>query len=224
MNGFAYKWLGGPDGLSSVHGGDLEWVVDEWVSVQAPVVPCKRGIHLCRREDVLSWCAPALWIAEYDGELVADNDKIVVERARLVRRVETWTLASARLFAADCAERALLRERAAGREPHAASWAAVEAARAYARDEITSAERAAAWAAARAADRAAAGAAAWAAARAAAWAAAGAAARDAARAAAGAAAGAAARDAARAAEHSWQLDHLFSAYLTDAVLPEVSDA
>lgn len=48
-----------------------------------------------------------------------------------------------RLFAADCADRALLRERAAGREPAAASWAAVEVARRYARGQATDAELAA---------------------------------------------------------------------------------
>ena len=74
-----------------------------------------------------------------------------------------------RLYAADCADRALLRERAAGREPDARSWAAVEAARAYAGKEIgevtLGAAKAAAWDAARAtawdAARAAARATAW---------------------------------------------------------------
>ena len=89
---------------------------------------------------------------------------------------------------------------------------AIDAARAYARGEITEEQLSAAWDAARAAAWAAAGAAAWdaagdaagAAAWAAARAAAGAAARDAARAAAGAAAG----DAARAAERVWQLQRI----------------
>ena len=35
------------------------------------------------------------------------KDKIVARSARLVRRVETWTLTAQRLFAADCAERVL---------------------------------------------------------------------------------------------------------------------
>ena len=63
-----------------------------------------------------------------------------------------------RLFAADCAERALLRERTAGREPDSRSWAAVEVARRYARGEATRDDLAAAWAAgmdaAKAAERA----------------------------------------------------------------------
>ena len=225
MSNYAYKWLGGPHGLSSTHGGDHEWVVGEWVSVKTPVIPCEHGIHLCDPDNLVAWCAPALWVAEYDGEAIGQSDKIVVERARVVRRVETWTETSARLFAADCAERALLRERAAGREPDARSWAAIDAARAYARGEITDAARDAAWAAASAAAWATAWAtasdAAWAAVRAAAsdaasdaaWAAAWAAVRAAASDAAWAAARAAARDAAwaaRAAERAWQLDHLLA--------------
>jgi hypothetical protein len=109
-----------------------------------------------------------------------------------------------RLFACDCASRALRRERRAGREPDERSWAVVRVARGYARGKATDDELRAAWAAARAA----AGEAAWAAARAAAWEAAGEAAREAARAAAWEEAREAARaawQAAGEAEAKWQL-------------------
>jgi hypothetical protein len=70
-----------------------------------------------------------------------------------------WTLIfivlddrSRRELACDCVERALQRERAAGREPDACSWEAVAVARCHARGEASGAEltaaRAAAWAAA----------------------------------------------------------------------------
>jgi hypothetical protein len=115
-----------------------------------------------------------------------------------------------RIFACTCAERTLLRERAAGREPDERSWTAVAVARRYALGEATDAElddaradayaaaSAAAWNTARAAAGASARAAARAAASAAAWAA------DA----AGAADSAAARDAAWADEGTWQCIHL----------------
>jgi len=108
-----------------------------------------------------------------------------------------------RLWACDCAERALIREREAGSEPDARSWRAIEVARAYAMGEATEEELAAAWAAAWVAERAAARAAAWDAACDAAWDAACDAARAAERAAAWADA-CAAWDAAWAAEHEWQ--------------------
>jgi hypothetical protein len=73
-----------------------------------------------------------------------------------------------RLVACAVAESSLLRERAAGREPDARSWAVIEAGRAHARGEIGDAELAkaaeAAWSAAEAAAWAA-----WSAAEAAAW-------------------------------------------------------
>ena len=78
----------------------------------------------------------------------------------LVRLMDARTQ---RIFACDCAERALGRERDAGREPDARSWRAVEVSRLYAGGKATDAELDAA--------RAAAGAAAWDAAGAAAWAA-----------------------------------------------------
>ena len=81
-----------------------------------------------------------------------------------------------RLFACECATRALNRERAAGREPDARSWNAIDVARQHADGQASDQGLAAAWAAARAAALVAAWAAArdaaWAAARAAAWAAA----------------------------------------------------
>lgn len=57
-----------------------------------------------------------------------------------------------RLLACDCAERALLRERVAGREPNAQGWATIEVVRRYAEGQATDTElttaRDAAWAAA----------------------------------------------------------------------------
>jgi hypothetical protein len=53
-----------------------------------------------------------------------------------------------RLFACDCAERALERERTAGREPDARSWAAVKVSRRYAVEYATEQELGAAYSAA----------------------------------------------------------------------------
>ena len=136
----------------------------------------------------------------------------ISDRFWAVLRPEAIDEATLRALACDFAERALNRERDAGREPDPRSWKAIEVARAYARGEASNAERRAAWAAARDAARSAEGtardaawAAAWAAARAAraaAWAA-----REAAWAAAGDAWDAwAARD----AEESWRLQHVIT--------------
>lgn len=103
----------------------------------------------------------AIFVAEYDGEPVVAKDKIVVRRARLVSRVETWNDRTARLFAADCADRALRRAAKRGLTVDGRSKAAVKAARDFANGKISAEELAAAWAAARAAARDAARDAAW---------------------------------------------------------------
>ncbi len=90
-----------------------------------------------------------------------------------------------RLFACDCAERALQRERDNDREPDPRGWAAIEAARKHAVGAATAAEMSAAGSAARSA----AGYAAW----------------SAAESAAESAASSAARSAASSAEQTWQL-------------------
>lgn len=117
----------------------------------------------------------------------------VQDRLWALLREEILPARVLRLLACRWAEGALLRERAAGREPDQRSWAAIEVSSRYARGEATPEELSAAWAAALAAALAAAEYAAWAAA----WAAALAATEDATWAAAWATAEDANRDAAR---------------------------
>jgi hypothetical protein len=212
-------------GREATHVPGFHWAEPaHWLEVEGDLEPCRNGLHVCTVGQILRWLAEELWLVEVDDAagLVDAGDKMAARRARLVGRVDGWDERSARLFAADCAERVLPlfeRERPGDKRPRKA----IEAARAFARGEIDAAAgaaaRAAAGTAARATARDAAGAAraaAWAAAGAAAWAAAGAAAEAAAWAAAGAAArdagGATARDAAGAAawhaEQKWQADHL----------------
>jgi hypothetical protein len=203
-NGGSYTWS------LPVKNEDGTWTPGEWTEpVEGEVVLCENGYHLCRAQDLVYWVGPELYEAEYEGDMVSDNEppetKIAVRRARLTRRVETWNARTARLFAVWCAREALKLVET----PDPASVKAVGIAEQYANGEATDEELAAAWAAARDAARAAAwdaaGDAAWDAVRAAAeaadwyaaWAAARYAARDAAWAAAGDAAVAAARAAAR---------------------------
>jgi hypothetical protein len=152
----------------------------------------------------VKWLGPHIWRVEYDdAECIDHGDKLVVRAARLVSQYETWNDRTARLFAADCAERVLpIYEDEYPND--ARPRQAVEAARAFARGEISAAVRLAARNAMDAA-RSAARSAAWNAALAAAYAASDA--KDAAPNAAYAAreAGYAAKDAAWA----WQTDRLF---------------
>ncbi len=195
-----YKILG--EDRESVNGGNLTWTPGEWVTVEGEIVHCENGLHLCRKQDVLGWLGPTIWKAETRGELVEHDDKVVVREARITEQLTTWNERSARLFAADCAERVLhLFEKERPDDSRVRN--AIEVTRRVARGELPVSELAAARGAAMDAARAAARAgwdAARAAARAAGWHAAGGAAR---------AAGAAAGDAGWDAEREWQQARLW---------------
>jgi len=177
----------------------------KWMEpIEGDLVPCRSGYHLCRERDLIRWLGATIYEAEYRGEIVEADGKVVVREVRLVSRLDHWNDRTARLFACWCAEQVLpvferqhpddsrvrecietARKVADGDLPASALAAAGDAARAAAWDAAWDAAGDAAWDAAGAA----AGDAAWAAAWDAAGAAAGAAAWDAARAAAGDAAG-----------------------------------
>ncbi len=154
-----YKVL---DNLKSCNGGNHVWTPGEWVRVEGKLVPCQRGIHLCRDKDLIQWLGPEIWAAEYRGDdLIDHDDKIVVREARITTKYENWNESTARLFACDCAERVL---DLCGDDPR--PKVAIETARKFALGLATKKDLEAA----RAAARAGAWATAWAAAGAAAWA------------------------------------------------------
>lgn len=137
------------------HGGTGRWVKKRWRTVGGPLVPCANGIHFCRRDQLVGWLGPTIWLFE-DGspdKTVDAGDKMVTRRGRIVERVDAWNDVTARLFAADCAEAVLHLIPESHRVP---SDHAVGSARAFARGKISDSERAAAGAAAGAAAEAAA--------------------------------------------------------------------
>jgi hypothetical protein len=74
--------------------------------VEAPVVPCRSGIHACRLADLPLWLGRDLYVAELDGEIVEERTKVVAPRARLQRRIDAWDDAARDAFTRDCADRA----------------------------------------------------------------------------------------------------------------------
>ena len=186
---------------SCYHGGQGRWYLPdgenpgEWMpTLRGELEPCVKGYHVLRVPDLVYWIGPALWTVEYEGDRIDGDDKVVVRKARILARVETWNDRILRLFACDCAERVLSH----APNPDPRSINAIIVARRFANGEATAAELLAAWDAAEAAAEAAAETAAWAAAEAAAW--------DAAWAAAWADAGAATGT----AERAWQTQRLMS--------------
>lgn len=99
---------------SSYHGGDGKWNLPRDGQPGEPMPPIvgdliarEHGYHLCRPQDLMEWLGPSIYLAQYRGERLESDNKIVVREARLLRRLETWDERIARLFAADCVERVL---------------------------------------------------------------------------------------------------------------------
>jgi len=205
-----YKVLG--KNGESVNGGHGSWKRNRhWMPpIEGELIPCENGYHLCRKQDLIDWLGPTIWEAEYRGERLDSDNKVVVREARLLRQLMSWDEIAARLFAIDCAERVMhLGDKVILSSVLAVAYlfAIGEATR----EDLTAARdaawhaRGAAWGAARDAAGYAARGAAWDAAGYAA----GYAARDAAWDAAEYAARAAAEYAAGATEREWQTKRLF---------------
>jgi hypothetical protein len=91
--------------------------------IEAPVEPCRSGIHACRRDDLPLWLGRELYEVELDGEIVAKPSKVVASRARLLRRVDAWDDRLRDAYTRMCADRA--HELALASEPPLPDWDAV---------------------------------------------------------------------------------------------------
>ena len=102
----AYKVL--DSNLRSCHGGEAQWTVGQKKSVEGDLVPCEKGIHVCRDErDVLSWIGEVICPCEHSEEYIDRATKRVVRWACIGEPNPYWNERTARHFACDCAEFAL---------------------------------------------------------------------------------------------------------------------
>ena len=143
-----YKILG--NGGVACNGGSGQWSLPhdglpgDWMPTIEGIVPCKRGYHLCRAGDLVSWLNEEIYEAEGRGEFIRDDDnKDVFPEARLLRKIGTWNERTARLFAVDCAEH-ILHLFEAKYPDDKRPRLAIEAARDFANGKISEAEWAAA--------------------------------------------------------------------------------
>jgi hypothetical protein len=74
--------------------------------VEAPIEPCRSGIHACRTADLPIWAGDELYEIELDGEIVHERTKVIAARARLLRRVDAWQHGLRDAYTRMCAERA----------------------------------------------------------------------------------------------------------------------
>ena len=119
----AYKFLR-PDGTSVFTG--FRWPVeplgtDRWI--EAPVDPCRSGIHACRAGHLPLWVGQSLYELELDGEVREDSGKLIAPRARLTRRIAAWEDSVRDRYTRMCADRA--HELARSASPPLEQWEAV---------------------------------------------------------------------------------------------------
>jgi hypothetical protein len=87
---------------------DGSWESGEWLQVKGRLSPCENGLHLCANKlQLLDFIGPAIYEAEYEGECLDLETKLVTRKARLIRKIETWDELTARSFGCDCAEQVL---------------------------------------------------------------------------------------------------------------------
>jgi hypothetical protein len=119
----AYKFLR-PDGTGPF--SRFSWPLPEGAPgawVDAPVRPCRSGIHACRPADLPLWIGRALYEVELGGEISEQRTKLVATRGRLLRRVDAWDDTLRDEYTRMCADRA--HELALGATPRLAAWDAV---------------------------------------------------------------------------------------------------
>ena len=119
------------------------WKQGVWRSTSTPLIPCLRGIHYCRKDQIVQWLNAELWLFEprEDAELLDHGNKLVCSKGRIVERIDAWNETTARLFAADCAEQVVHLIPESYRDPFTN---AIRVARLYARGECDDAARVAA--------------------------------------------------------------------------------
>ena len=77
-----------------------------WVRASRDLAACRRGVHACRSGDLPWWLSDELWEVELDGQVQADEHKVIAPAGRLQSRIEEWTPACAQEYADACAWRA----------------------------------------------------------------------------------------------------------------------
>ncbi|MGC4855557.1 hypothetical protein ACLQ24_19720 [Micromonospora sp. DT4] len=95
-----YKFLA--SGRVAPFSGQL-WSTD-WLQA-AECIPCERGLHACRVEDLPYWLHDELWSVELQGAVTVAGQKVVAQRGRLVEPVPQWNVDAAAAFVRACVGR-----------------------------------------------------------------------------------------------------------------------
>jgi hypothetical protein len=139
------------EGVSPEGGGrkwdlPIEGTPGAWMAAASgPLDKTGNGYRLLRPDDLPAGVGPRIFAAEGRGGRLECDSALIVREARLLRETVGWNDRTARLFACDCAEHALMvfrHSRPYDDRPHAV----IEAARRFATDRASEDELRDAWA------------------------------------------------------------------------------
>src|SRR5690606_30188392 len=123
--------------MTAGSGDEPHWRVGEERTLEGPIALCCCGYHSAPSwYDALRYApGPIACLVEISDPVERDETKQVSRTRKLLVAVNAER--ELRLFACECAERALRRERECGREPDPRLWEAVRVARAFAHGQAT---------------------------------------------------------------------------------------
>jgi hypothetical protein len=101
-----------------------EWPRHGEVEATGPLLPCRNGVHACRIDDLAYWLDDELWEVELLGEIVEERLKLLAQRGRLVRPLDSWNAGTRRTFAEWCLQRVAVHAAAEARDAGLESEAA----------------------------------------------------------------------------------------------------
>lgn len=106
MSVAVYKWL---NGRESPYARGFRYRLGAWLpAIQGQLVPCDNAYHGCAAEHLSSWVASDLFVIESQDEWLDGDDKLYTRGpVRIVEHLRGWSERTARLAAADFAERVL---------------------------------------------------------------------------------------------------------------------
>lgn len=95
----AWKTL---NGLQSFLGAEYSWAIGEWFEVPGRLKLRENGIYLFREHDLLYWLHKDIYEAEFAGKYIESTNAILVNKARITKRLDLWDEDAANIFMRKC--------------------------------------------------------------------------------------------------------------------------
>ena len=119
-----------------------------WLPKIEHIEPCASGYHGCEKKDLISWINDDLYVVQFRGNMEREDDKVVAQEMRFIRKVKGWNEKNLRLAAADIVEQISLPIWKKYHPDDTTLEDVIDVVRRYARGKASDTELSAAWSAA----------------------------------------------------------------------------